>query len=153
MHINLITQPHPSIHPPTAGYLISIRNIRFYFNLIYGQTGIGNQMYVGAGAAIFINTFSNYRRLKYWRNWDYFYTVGGYGWKLKKTDTYGLQSTIKMTKNTITVETYDKAEHTWKYKTCVKGYNKTGCPTTAYKPLKVPTLAKPTDYTRMMQGA
>lgn len=115
---------------------------------MYGQQGIGNQMYVGAGAAIFINTYTNFRRLKYWTNWPYLYTVGGYGYKPKNEK----KETITMTKNTIEVQYYDTVKHTWKYKSCTKGTSSAGCPTSSYKPGLATTVEEPGAYTRMMQG-
>lgn len=113
-----------------AGWLTSIRNIRWQFQLIYGQQGIGNQIYIGAGGAIFINTYSYYKRLRYWTNWKYTYTLGGYGTK----KTYYPKSTIKMTKDKVTVEYYDKEKNYWSYKSYKKGFEEHR-------------------YSRMLQGA
>jgi hypothetical protein len=135
--------PHPLptylLPTHTAGWLTSIRNIRLNFQLLYAQTGLGNQVYIGAGGAIFINTYTNYKRLKYWTNWRYVYTVGGLGYKNKNYK----KETIKMTKDKVTVDYYDKEKNMWQYKVYTS-------PSMSPYPAPAPG---PSPYTRMLQSA
>jgi hypothetical protein len=116
-----------------VGWLTSIRNIRWQFQVLYGHIGIGTHVYIGAGAAIFINTYSYYKRLKYWRNWDYTYTVGGMGYKVKPP--MHTKEVLKITKDKATVEYYDKGKGSWTYKVYKKYSSGSG------------------GYARMLQGA
>ncbi len=141
--------PHAHTHT-TAGWLTSIRNYRWQFQLIYGFTGLGSQIYIGAGGAIFINTYSYYKRLKYWTNTDYSYTIGGLGYEVKNRQ----YSLIKLTKNKITVEYYDKKLDEWKYEVKEKGAYPSPSPYSTPAPVTpAPALTRHVRYDRALQGA
>ena len=106
-----LLSPRPST-PHTAGWLTSIRNIKWQFQLLYGMRGIGNAVYIGAGGAIFINSYYNYKRLRYWRNWLFTYTVGGTGYKTKTTPG----EVVRITKDKITVDYVDFNKHNGYFK-------------------------------------
>jgi len=106
-----------------AGWLTSIQNTRVSYALVYGFNGLGTQMYIGAGGAIFIKTYSYYKRLKYWTTWPYTYTVGGFGIKPKflKNDTV-----IVLTKDTYTNIQYNKETGVWKKKITARNFTLLG---------------------------
>jgi len=106
-----------------AGWLTSIQNIRVSYALVYGFNGLGTQMYIGAGGAIFIKTYSYYKRLKYWTTWPYTYTVGGFGVKPKflKNETAYI-----ITKDTYTNIQYNKETGVWKKKITARNFTKLG---------------------------
>jgi hypothetical protein len=101
-------------------------------------------VYIGAGGAIFINTYSYYKRLKYWTNWEYAYTVGGFGYKVKNQ----VYSSIKLTKDKVTVEYYEKAADQWHYLVKKKTPH-----SPSPGPAPAPAPARHTRYDRVLQGA
>ena len=112
-----------------AGWLTSIQNTRVSYALVYAFQGLGTQMYIGAGGAIFIKTFSYYKRLKYYTTWPYTYTVGGFGGGIGK---FGFKQknlknqTIVLSKDSYLSIQYNKATGVWKKKrTFAKPANKT----------------------------
>lgn len=142
--------------------MTSIRNIKWQFQLLYGMAGIGNAVYIGAGGAIFINSYTNYKRLRYWRTWQYTYTVGDYAYK---TTNYPGE-VVKITKDSITVDYVDWSKHHGyfncfpgrNYSYCNKYTNKPGSQSNVVTPQRALTeeekpSSSPSSYTRMLQGA
>lgn len=66
----------------TGGWGTSVNHTTMSYSVVQAFAGVGSQVYVGLGGAVFIRTYSYSGRLKSWNTSPYTYTVAGMGTKL-----------------------------------------------------------------------